>query len=174
MHTLQYIAIGDVEDKEAAANYVENLLQQEMGDGESTSSWYDWFVVGGGRFNPDETMQYENDFEAVISYEENADLFNATVAECLHSKGKEFQELLTEFKNSGIDIIDKFEKYDGGMDYSMDLYAVKKMIDIMQGKWDYTTRLYDVTNWSTNTNHMYNRIDNGEKNWFLVPIDFHF
>ena len=170
MHTLQYIAI-QAEDKENAANTVENLLNEELNPG---SSWYDWFVVGGGRFAGKEELQYEDTFETVISYEDTPDLFNDKVSECLQAQGKEFQDLLNEFKQSGINLVEKFEAFDGGMDYSMDLYAVKSMIDIMHGKWDYKTRIYDMTNWSNNTIHMNKNIANGDKNWFLVPIDFHF
>jgi hypothetical protein len=170
LHTLQYIAIQS-EDKESAANTVKNLLEEELNPG---SSWYDWFVVGGGRFSPNPEDQYDDTDETAISYADTPDIFNEKVAECLHKQGVEFQELLTEFKASGLDITDKFEKYDGGMDYSMDLYPIKKMIDIMQGKWDYTTRIYDITSWSSNTTHMYKDIDSGNKNWFLIPVDFHF
>lgn len=170
MHTLQYIAIRS-EDKEAAANSVKNLLEEELNPGHS---WYDWFVVGGGRFADGEDNQYEDTHETVIAYADTPDLYNEVVAECMEKRGREFQELLTEFKQSETNLVNMFENYKGGIEFSMDLYSVKKMIDIMQGAWDYTSRLYDIENWSTNTHHMNRSLADGNKDWFLVPIDFHF
>ena len=170
MHTLQYIAIQS-EDKESAANTVKNLLEEELNPG---SSWYDWFVVGGGRFSPNEEDQYDDTAETVISYADTPAEFDTMVGASLKHKGAEFQSLLTEYKLSGTNLIEMFEAWNGEMEYSMSLYPVKKMIDIMQGHWDYTSRLYDITNWSTNTHHMNRSLADGNKNWFLVPVDFHF
>lgn len=169
MHTLQYIAI-QAEDKENAANTVENLLNEELNPG---SSWYDWFIVGGGRFADGEDP-YEETHETSISYEDTPDVFNQVVGDCLTAQGKEFQELLTEYKQSETNLLEMFENYNGGIEFSMNLYPVKKMIDIMQGHWDYTSRFYDICNWSTDTHHMNRSLADGNKNWFLVPIDFHF
>ncbi len=169
MHTLQYIAIQS-EDKESAASTVETLLNEELNPGHS---WYDWFVVGGGRFNDGEDP-YEETYETTISYEDTPELFDSVVAECKQKQGREFQELLIDFKLSKLNLLEMFEAWNGEMNFSMDLYPVKKMIDIMQGSWDYTSRFYDLANWSTNTHHMNRSIADGTKNWFLVPIDFHF
>lgn len=171
MHTLQYVAISDVEDKEAAARAVENLLNEELNPG---SSWYDWFVVGGGRFNPDQSKQYDDDYEAVISYADTPDIFDEKVLQSQQAKGREFQELYTDYKLNKEEVEKIFENWNGDMEFSMSLYPLRKMLDIVQGHWDYTTRLYDITNWSTNTHHMNRSIAEGNKNWFLVPIDFHF
>jgi hypothetical protein len=170
MHTLQYIAIQS-EDKESAANTVKNLLEEELNPG---SSWYDWFVVGGGRFAPNPDDQYDDTHETTISYADTPDIFNEKVRECKQKQGAEFQELLTEYKASGTNLTEMFEAWNGEMEYSMALYPIKKMIDIMQGHWDYTSRVYDITHWSTNTHHLNRSIADGNKNWFLVPIDFHF
>lgn len=169
MHTLQYIAIQS-EDKESAASTVETLLNEELNPGHS---WYDWFVVGGGRFHDGEDP-YEETYETTISYEDTPDLFDSVIAECMEKRGREFQELLIEYKLSQTNLLEMFENYKGGIEFSMDLYAIKKMIDIMQGQWDYTSRFYDLNSWSTDTHHMNRSIADGNKDWFLVPIDFHF
>lgn len=169
MHTLQYIAIK-AEDKEEAAGRVETLLNEELNPG---SSWYDWFIVGGGRFSKSEDP-YQDTFETVISYADTPDIFNEKIGECMTARGREFQELLTDYKLSQTNLLEKFEAYNGGIDFSMEFYTVKKMIDIMQGHWDYTSRFYDIDSWSTDTHHMNRSLADGTKNWFLVPIDFHF
>jgi hypothetical protein len=170
MHTLQYIAIQS-EDKESAANTVKNLLEEELNPG---SSWYDWFVVGGGRFAKNESDQYDDTHENVIAYEDSPLTFEKIVTECVEKRLGEFQELLTEYKQSQLNLLEKFENYKGGLEFSMEFYTVKKMIDIMQGHWDYTSRFYDIDSWSTDTHHMNRSVADGNKNWFLVPIDFHF
>jgi hypothetical protein len=56
----------------------------------------------------------------------------------------------------------------------MKLYTLGKMIDMVQGDWDFNSYFYDLENWSTNPVHMTkDRINNGTL-WFLVPVDFHF
>ena len=169
MHTLQYIAI-QAEDKETAANTVETLLNEELNPGHS---WYDWFVVGGGRFTKSEDP-YQDTCETVISYADTPDIFNEKIGECMTARGREFQELLTDFKLNKTNLLEMFEAWNGEMSFSMELYPIKKMIEIMQGAWDYNSKLYDITNWSNNTHHMNRSIADGNKNWFLVPIDFHF
>jgi hypothetical protein len=169
LHTLQYIAIQS-EDKESAANTVETLLNEELNPGHS---WYDWFVVGGGRFH-DGQDPYEETYETTISYEDTPDLFDTVISDCMKSKGREYQELYLDYKLNKEEIDKLFEDWNGQMEFSMALYPLKKMIDIVQGNWDYTSRLYDIVNWSTNTHHMNRSLADGNKNWFLVPIDFHF
>ena len=169
MHTLQYIAIQS-EDKESAANTVENLLNEELNPGHS---WYDWFVVGGGRFH-DGQDPYEETYETTISYEDTPDLFDTVISDCMKSKGREYQELYLDYKLNKEELEKTFEDWNGQMEFSMAIYPLKKMIDIMQGHWDYTSRFYDITSWSTNTHHMNRSLADGNKNWFLVPIDFHF
>jgi hypothetical protein len=51
MHVLQWIAV-EADEKDEAYRRVEDTLQTMLGDYESpTLTWYDWFVVGGGRWN---------------------------------------------------------------------------------------------------------------------------
>lgn len=169
MHTLQYIAIQS-EDKETAANDVTNLLNEELNPGHS---WYDWFVVGGGRFANGEDP-YQDTHETTISYADTPDIFDEKVGECMQAKGREYQELYLDYKLNKEDIEKTFEAWNGNMEFSMALYPLRKMLDIVQGHWDYTSRLYDITNWSTNTHHMNRSLADGNKNWFLVPVDFHF
>ena len=96
------------------------------------------------------------------------------VGASLKHKGAEYRELYLDYKLNKEEIEKTFEAYDGQMEFSMALYPLRKMLDIVQGNWDYTSRFYDLANWSTNTHHMNRSIADGNKNWFLVPIDFHF
>jgi hypothetical protein len=57
---------------------------------------------------------------------------------------------------------------------AMDLYPIKKIYDMAMGDWDFNSYYYDMMNDSANMIHMRRSIENGAKNWFLVPTDFHF
>jgi hypothetical protein len=44
----------------------------------------------------------------------------------------------------------------------------------LQGKWDFNSYFFDMTSQSVNEKFMLESIDKGEKNWYLVYVDFHF
>jgi hypothetical protein len=87
---------------------------------------------------------------------------------------EEFNGYRKMFDSKGIDLNDKLDNYKGVMNYDFELYPLKKMIDMIQGEWDMNSFFYDMTTSSTNPEHMYKSIDLGNKNWYLVPVDFHF
>lgn len=171
MHVLQYIAV-EAENKEEAADYAESLLNQEMGDGEGTSSWYDWFVVGGGRWNGEQDP-YKNSSNMVISYDEDPNAFNGKLQELIANRIDTYNEYLAEVKD--IDIMAKLDNYGGVLSYDMSLYSFGRLLAYQQGRWDYDSKFYDMVHWSTNATHILAKISNNEgKNLYLVPIDFHF
>jgi hypothetical protein len=177
MHVLQWIAV-EADDEETAAENAESLLNQAMGDGDNPASWYDWFVVGGGRWN---TMQdpYHNSTNMIISYDKDPNGFRGQIDKCIQSRVEQFNEYLTEVKS--IDIMSKFENYGGTMTYDMELYPIARMINYLQGDFNYDSKFYDMVHWSTNATHILSKLDNHDlvtpkvtSGMFLVPIDFHF
>jgi hypothetical protein len=173
MHTLQRIVIK-AENKEEAFQTVKTLLENEMG-GEGTNSWYDWFVAGGGRWASDEKAQYDDDFMGdVISYEEEPERFMEGIEKSLQFRKDEFASLAKDYNEGSLDMNEKIANYKGETDYDFSLYPLRKLIDMLQGSWDYTSYFYDIDNWSTNPIHFKKAIDNGETNWYTVPVDFHF
>jgi hypothetical protein len=172
MHVLQYIAVqADTQDE--AFRTVKDSLESELGAYESTTnSWFDWFVVGGGRFvqgNP-----YEDSTNHVISYEESPDEYKAMIDTMISNRMDEFSGYRKQFESKGVDIEAKLDNYKGVMNYDFELYPLKKMIDMIQGEWDMNSYFYDMHHASTNPDHMYKNIDLGNKNWYAVPVDFHF
>lgn len=174
MHVLQRIAV-QADDKDEAFRSVKDYLETNMGSEYNYSSWYDWFVTGGGRWNPNEGSQYDdNDQSMTISYEEEPEKFIENVNDCIQSRVEEFNRYRKYFNEKNVDINAYLDKYDGSMDYSMELYDLSKMIDMAQGKWDYNSYFFDMHHDSVNTVHMLKAIDNGVKNWYIVFVDFHF
>jgi hypothetical protein len=68
MHTLHMVAVKvDAEEleeiKDEASREVHSTL---LGDERPYATWYDWFVVGGGRFA--EGDAYRDNFDNAIAY----------------------------------------------------------------------------------------------------------
>jgi hypothetical protein len=174
MHVLQRIAV-QAEDKDQAFRTVKDYLKNQMGDEYNLSSWYDWFVAGGGRWNPNPDSQYnDNDQSMTISYEEEPEKFISAINEAIEARQEEFNSYRRDFEEKNINISEYLDSYNGNLDYSFTLYPLSKMIDMLQGKWDFNSYFFDVHHDSVNTKHMLDSIDTGNKNWYLVFVDFHF
>ena len=175
MHVLQHIAImADSQDE--AFRTVKEKLELELGNDQMTSgAWFDWFVTGGGRWNPNPDSQYNDDDQSwVISYDEAPLEYRSMVDKAISNRMDEFEDYRKSYSEKGIDLDNKLDSYRGVMNYDFELYPLKKMIDMIQGEWDMNSYLYDIHHESTNPDHMYKSIDLGNKNWYLVPVDFHF
>jgi hypothetical protein len=172
MHVLQYIAVvADSQDE--AFRTVKDTLESELGNDQfATNSWFDWFVAGGGRFV--EGNPYEESTNSIISYEEAPADYLSTVDRMISNRMDEFESYRKSYGEKGIDLEAKLDSYRGVMTYDFELYPLKKMIDMIQGEWDMNSYFYDMHHASTNLEHMYKNIDLGNKNWYLVPVDFHF
>jgi hypothetical protein len=174
MHVLQYIAVqSDTSDE--AFRTVKDGLESELGGIESaTNSWFDWFVAGGGRWNPNPDSQYADDQTMIISYDDNPAEYRAMVDSMMSNRMEEFNGYRKQYESKEIDLNAKLDNYKGVMNYDFELYPLAKMIDMIQGQWDFNAYFYDMESASTNPEHMYKSIDLGNKNWYLIPIDFHF
>lgn len=174
MHVLQWIAV-EADDKEDALSTARNMLENIMGDEGSGSTWYDWFVAGGGRWNVSEDEDWKSGYdEKTNMIIQGREAIKTKVAELIEARKAHFQEYRDSFEKDGIDINAKLDSYTGVMQYDFELYPLKKMIDMLQGEWDYNACYYDIEAWSTNPKHMLDKLENDDENIFLVPIDFHF
>jgi hypothetical protein len=172
MHVLQWIAVQADNDDEAMRSVEEHLTTQ-MGNEYHMSSWYDWFVIGGGRFNPDQNP-YQSSSNMIIGYKEDPEKFKDQIAQCMTNRVDEFNNYRRSYDEKNIDMNTKLDSYTGEMQYDFELYPLKKMIDMIQGEWDYNSYYYDQYHDSTNTEHMKKKLDIDDNSWYLVPVDFHF
>ena len=180
MHVLQWIAT-EAEDKDEAYRRVEDTLQNMLGDFESpTNTWYDWFVVGGGRWNTEgdesATAAYtEGKTNLIVSAKEQPDEFDERVLQAMESRKAEFDGYAKDVDSS---ILDKIIKDYNPREYDFvafqSLYPIKKLIDMAYGEWDFNAYLYDMVNDSTTPKYLLEAIDKDPENWYLVPVDFHF
>jgi hypothetical protein len=109
-----------------------------------------------------------------ISYEEEPDKFISQVDLAMQSRVEEFGRYRKYYDERAVDINAKLDSFDGSTDYSLDLYDLSMMIDMLQGKWNYNSYFFDMQNQSVSQKFMLESIDKGEKNWYLVYVDFHF
>ena len=180
MHVLQWIAT-EAENKDEAYARVEDTLQTMLGDYESpTLTWYDWFVVGGGRWNTKDdesaTAAYtEGKTNLIISYDEDPVAFRVQVLRSLEDRKAEFDNYAKDVDSSVIDkIIKDYNPKEFDFAAFQSLYVIKKVIDMAYGNWDFNAYFYDMVNDTTTPKYLYESIDSGNKNWYLVPVDFHF
>jgi hypothetical protein len=168
MHVLQYIAVR-AEDEDMAMRVAEDTLNSEMGGNEyAHNSWYDWFVIGGGRFVDGDP--YKSSTNHIISYKEHGLAgIQEKIDWAIEARKTEYANYMKSVDYSKI--LDTLDSYTGNTDYSMSLYPVAKCIDMLQGSWDFNSYFYDAENSSTNFQYMLDKLD---ESWYLIPIDFHF
>ena len=147
-----------------------------MGNEYSYSSWYDWFVTGGGRWNDNGNDSYDdNDQSMVISYDEDPKRFLEAVEQSMNNRKEEFDRYA---KDVSVDIIARiisdYNPREKQFAAFSELYPLKKVVDMVYGDWDFNSYFFDCNSDTTTPNYMLESIDKGNKNWYLVPVDFHF
>lgn len=167
MHVLQYLAVT-ASDEDEAMSKVERRLDEELNPG---LSWYDWFVIGGGRFVDGDP--YASSPNHIISTDKHGvSAIQEKVDWAISARKSEFDYYRNQVKE--IDINAELDKYTGVMDYSFGLYPLSKAIDMLQGDWDFNSFFFDIETYSTNPKHMLDKLATSVVNWYLVPVDFHF
>jgi len=176
MHTLHWIAV-EAEDIDDAVRNVDMTLESYMSGNDAPSTWYDWYVVGGGRWNTAEDDDFEEAYKTksnmVISYKEDPNAFRAKIDECIQQRIEDYNQYLAEVKESKV--IDKLDNYGGTMSYDHHFYALNALLRFQMGGWEHDTWFFDMTTNSTNASYVLSKIDSEQgENIYLVPVDFHF
>ena len=174
MHTIQYIAT-QADDVDEAFRSVKSYLEEHLGgEYDNHNAWYDWFVTGGGRYSTSEDPYDDNYTKDVVHQSD------PKFQEYLDTAHKFRLNTLNEYieqarKVNLSDIIDKLGDFEHDH-YAVghELYPVKKLYDLSIGMWDYNSYFFDIRHDTANRIHMLKSIDNGAKDWYLVPVDFHF
>jgi hypothetical protein len=180
MHVLQWIAI-QADDKDEAYRRVEDNLNSTLGDFDSPhNTWYDWFVVGGGRWNMSEEDDHTEAYTGgktnlIISYDEDPKAFREGIQNTMDSRKSEFDGYAKDVDPTILTkIITDYDPKDYDYSKFSTIYPIKKMLDMAYGIWDYNSYFFDMEHDTTVPKYMYESIDKGNKNWYLVPVDFHF
>jgi hypothetical protein len=175
MHTIQYIAT-QADNIDEAHRRVKDSLETMLGDEYgSTNTWYDWFVVGGGRWATGEENQYNDDFTGDVVHQSNTRFQDYLDLAKNYRKGEFDSYMESAKKVDYASYLDKLSnEYGNELTYPHELYAIKKVYDMAMSIWDYNSYYYDQVHDSTNMVHLQNSLDKGDKDWYLVPVDFHY
>lgn len=188
MHTLHYVAVK-LDNKFDGSN-ADELREEAVADVNSTlegderpyGSWYDWFVVGGGRFV--EGDAYSNSGHAVVLYAENPELFLEKMNEGLGWQLANVKSLFEQVSEK-FDLDSAMAKFeatynnnDTPIDYSsMGAWTMRRLMSHFEGYWNPDSHFLDITNGTPQPRWLLNDIEQNPEsagNWALVPVDFHF
>jgi len=173
MHCIQYIAT-QADDVQEAFDHVKFDLETKMGDEQNLSSWYDWFVTGGGRWSTDDDP-YNDNYTGDVVHQSNPKFQEYLDTAHKHRLAQLNEHIEQSRKVNLSDLLDKLEDFEHDhFRVGMDLYPIKKLYDMALGIWDYNSYFFDIVNDTTNRKYLVEGIDNGADNWYLVPVDFHF
>lgn len=176
MHVLHYLAV-EAESKNEATSRADTILNESL---ESGGTWFDWFVVGGGRFTTPEGSAFEeayNDtFDNTISYTEDSEKFESLLAERVRIRKEQFAEHLSRVDEKVVKQAVEDFKQDKETSYPerLDIYNLKRLTETLLGYWNEDSYLYDVESYDCDVQPIKDRIKNNPTQQFLVPIDFHF
>ena len=172
MHTLHQIATQADSKEEAHArvkDYLETTLGEEFG---TTNTWYDWFVVGGGRWSTSDDP-YNTDYWPDVKHTSEIEFFQ-NIAQAMEWRKEQLDRYVTSAK--GINLSELLSLIGQVDDFKIghQLYDVKKIYDVTMGMWGHDSYFFDMINDSTTDKYMQESLDKGDKTWYAVPVDFHF
>jgi hypothetical protein len=169
MHVLHWIAVQANSPEEAARNTNDYLEAYQ-------SPWYDWYIVGGGRWNVAEDERWteaytDNKLNMIISKEVSPEKFNEKLTDCMNSKLEQFKHLKKRWFESNISIMDVLNTYDGEARVDINIWTLYSLLEMIVGSWTSDSYYYDASNDGSNPNWCKN---SKHDNWYLVPVDFHY
>ena len=183
MHTLHMVAvkvdidtvldnpIGAVKDE--ASREVHSTL---IGEERPYATWYDWFVVGGGRFA--EGDAYGDNFDNAIAYHNEPEKFIAEMDKVLGWRKETATRMLEQLKDKDFDFANAVETaLDGNKESRFDhnLWSAYELSKIAMGYWTPDSHFFDISNGTASNEFILKDIEEGRGNeWVLVPVDFHY
>lgn len=175
MHTIQYIAV-QADSVDHAFRSVKDKLEAELGDSfdSPTNAWFDWFVVGGGRWSTSDDP-YNNNYTGDV-VNQHSPKFQEYLDKAKEFRQQSLKEYVEQAKKVDYNKIINDIDVSGEVDFhaGMDLYPTKKIYDMAMRDWDFNSYYFDIQHDSPSMTHLKNSLDNGAKDWYIVPVDFHF
>lgn len=159
MHTLHWIAVEADNEAEAFSK-----VQTEMPSGEGM--WWDWYddSIGGRWANNDWCKIYQGKDIAIGLDHVKANRKAEVERALAHIDLSEFESQLSGY--DGEDVVTN--------DYSMNLWRITKVAEILSGEWNCDSYFYDMYYGHGTMADLLKRIESNPDKQFLVPIDFHF
>lgn len=172
MHCIQYVAVA-ANSRDEARDQVDSYLNTCL---EGGGTWYDWYVTGGGRWSTSDdpyNSNYVADIAHVsdkrfIEYLETAKKYRSEQMEWFIEKIREVDlEALISEARAATDFAER-------LSVGSKLYPFSRLNDICYGTWNSDSYFFDATNDTTEWKYLEESMEKGDKNWYFVPVDFHF
>jgi hypothetical protein len=164
MHVGQ-IMLVEAENAEEAIDKVNSaIIETEY----PTPDWSDWKQIGGrwqGTLGAENALPY-SDPQAQKVLEEWLAHRAGSIAEYAEAAGK--VDLDARVKN-----YDPFAPNNYAED-AMNLWRMKKLIQMLDSDWTSDTGIYDLEVWSASLNYFKGRCELAPEMQYLVMVDFHF
>ena len=178
MHVLQHIAVK-ADNVEEAFQSVKSTFEEMYSESEGLGGWSDWHVVGGGRWNSNDSNQYQDSWNDVVAFSNAPDKFHSIVQNAVEARSEEMGRIKERIEvDKFISLIDSFIERKGNVPdnerFDMVPYYVNAAAKMLNGTWNQDSYFYDLENWTTTPKYMLESIDNGDNSWYLVPVDFHY
>lgn len=104
-----------------------------------------------------------------LKYSDDPAMAESVITEYLEARMRS----ISEYKAKAIDLSTyKYDPYSKG--YDMDLWATKKLAQLLDDQWTPDTGIYDLENWTGNLRNFTERVAKNPEIQFLIPVDFHF
>ena len=160
MHTLHWIAVVADNAEEAVAEVHYTLLNTE------SENWWDWFDDSiGGRWADNDWCKIYQGKDIAIGLDHVKANRKAEVERALaHIDLSEFESQLSGY--DGEDVVTN--------DYSMNLWRITKVAEILSGGWNCDSYFYDMYYGHGTMGDLLKRLESDPDKQFLVPVDFHF
>jgi len=177
MHVIQYVAVK-ADTAKNAHDSVKEYLASQMGQVDYVANtWYDWFVTGGGRWATDKNAQYDDNYLDDIApqndprfqgYLDQAHKWKleATMDDLKYARDINITEILNNIENNQEGLYPMYTEASA-------LYPFSQLHKQLVGIWGPDSYFFDIVNDTTHPTYMREGIDKGDKDWYLVPVDFH-
>ena len=178
MHVIQYVAVKS-DTAQNAHSSVKQFLEAQMGQVDYVhNTWYDWFVVGGGRWATEEGNQYNDNYIDDVAPQDDPRFqgyldqahkwkLEATMDDLKYARDINITEILNNIENNQEGLYPMYTEASA-------LYPFSQLYKQLIGIWGPDSYFFDIVNDTTHPTYMREGIDKGDKDWYLVPVDFHF
>lgn len=174
MHCIQYVAIA-ADSRAEARDQVESYLNENLGEG-GTGNWYDWFVVGGGRWSTGDDP-YNSDYVADIAHISDS-RFSEYLETAKKFRTEQRDSCLKKIRETDVEALvaraEAASDFSERMSVGSDLFPFSRLSDVLWGTWNSDSYFFDASNDTTDWKFLEESMAKGDQNWYFVPVDFHF
>lgn len=167
MHVNQWIAVRG-ESSEDAIGSVDNYLDEQI-----EKEFYDYF----------------HNYQRTISYEADPEKFRECVDNTVESKKAEVEFMVEKIlkKRENVEDDKPYDFYgdieewlaaedhfEAKFQFNLKRYTARRVLEIMSCEWVAESFFFDIEHGVAGPNYMWEEIQSGKTDWWIVHVDFHF